>query len=114
MAVVSRDGVFIRDELALFAMSMERTLVRHDSEHPNGKNDSLDMLYDHLLEEADELNAEFTTYQPDNPNPLLLDTIAQEAVDLANMCMFVATKAEEMSRRAQNIRERVHENHPGS
>lgn len=115
MAIVSRDGVFIRDDLALFAMNMERTLVRHDGEHPHGEKDSLDMLYAHLLEEADELNNEFTAYKPDSPNPVLMDAIAQEAVDLANMCMFVATKAEEISREEQ--RKRMvgnHENHPGS
>ncbi|HPS39167.1 MAG TPA: hypothetical protein PL124_07115 [Candidatus Cloacimonadota bacterium] len=115
MATVSRDGVFIRDELALFVMNMERTLVRHDGEHPHGEKDSLDMLYAHLLEEADELNDEFTAYKPDSPNPALMDAIAQEAIDLANMCMFVATKAEEISREEQRKRMATdHANTPGS
>ena len=36
----------VRTDILHFAREMEKTMAKHDAEHPNGQNDNLDMLYD--------------------------------------------------------------------
>ena len=92
----------VREEVANFATQMETVMSLHDQEHPNGEADSLDMLYDHLLEEAEELNQEFAQLRPGQPYVKNLEEISREAIDLANMCMFVVRKADRMIKEIKN------------
>lgn len=87
----------VRPEVAEFAIAMEYTLRDHDEEHPNGKNDNIDMLYDHLLEEIDEVNMAFQDIRPGRNPPEKWNQLSQECVDVANMCMMIAKKAQEMN-----------------
>lgn len=93
MAVISFDPVIVRTEVALFAGSMEKVLASHDAEHPTGKNDSLDMLYEHLLEEIEELNEAWQDIKPGDISPTRLNQLMSECIDVANMCMMVSQKA---------------------
>lgn len=104
----------VRPEVAEFAVAMEYTLREHDEEHPNGKNDNIDMLYDHLLEEIDEVNMAFQDIRPGRNPPERWNQLSQECVDVANMCMMVAKKAQEMNSIMNPSEVKPNESNPGT
>lgn len=104
----------VRPEVVEFAIAMEMTLREHDQEHPNGKNDNLDMLYDHFLEETDEVNLAFQEIRPGRNPSERWNHFSQECVDVANMCMMMAKKAQEMNAINQCSVVKNDACHPGS
>lgn len=107
-------GAVVRPDVAEFAIAMEATLIEHDDEHPNGKNDSIDMLYDHLLEEIDEVNMAFQDIRPGRNPPEKWNQLSQECVDVANMCMMVAKKAQEMNAIMNPVEVKKDASNPGT
>jgi hypothetical protein len=88
----------VRDEVGVFAITLENTLSLHDGDHPKGAMaDSLIDLYDHLIEEERERTEAWTDFLKGN-SPQQAVQLADELVDEAAMCMYVRKKVLELNK----------------
>lgn len=107
-------GVTVRPSIAEFAIRMEKVMSSHDAEHPDGRRDNIDMLYEHFLEEVDEVNMAFKDIRPGLNPPSKFQAVIEECVDVANMSMLLAAKAAEMNLTMNPTRRNPNESNPGT
>lgn len=91
----------MRECLEKFVGKQEEILCRNDGKKWHWDTVSMKYLEDKITEEYVELMAELRRYRemqtsPTIIDPLILNRVQEEAVDLANICMMVHDKLDNM------------------